>query len=298
LNERGYQIQVDLKPISPNIDSFLSLKRLNIKYTTEKKYYYNLRKFFRFTDSDIVTETNLKEYLDSVKVSSGQYNNILITIKQYAKYLANKKIIPDCSFLDSFKLKKVSIAREKKFYSEKEINNLLKGILSKGLPRWLYWFIWFGFQFGIRPKEIALLELRDFDKKDWIIHLRADITKTNTESWIVIPKPLHLKMRELFIWRSLQETDSARLFVNKWGTPITENSLSNNLKSIRKIDPEFTYYHMRYTTGWRAYSKTGDIYFTAQLLRHKNINQTRDYLQIQKQEILRNLKEKMELVYR
>lgn len=299
MDEKEFRAPIDLKSISKNIDSFIAIKSLNIKKTSLYRYYYNIRKFFRFAGIDIVSEENFRNYMIHVKgeVSAGQYNHILITLKQYTKYLFTNKLIPDCSFIDNYKSSQVRTKITKKYYKKEEIESFLQEVLHSKFPRWLYWYIWFGFQYGIRPKEIAMLEITDINIDDWIIHLRAEITKTNTESWIVIPSMHKNKIRKLLSWRALQKVESKRLFVNAWGEPITENSLANHRKSLRKIDPEFTFYHMRYTAGWRAYQKTGDIYFAAQLLRHKNINQTRDYLQIQKHETLKNMREKMELIY-
>lgn len=299
MNEREFKAPLEYKLISKHIDSFLAMKALNIKKSSLNRYYYCIRKFFSFSGTDLITEENFRNYLVHVngEVAAGQYNHVLIILKQYAKYLFNNKLISDCSFIDLYRGRKVRTKIKKKYYKEEEIKSFLQSILSNKFPRWLYWFIWFGFQYGIRPKEIAMLELADIDTENWVIHLRAEITKTNTESWIVIPSVHRIKVRQLLSWRDLQKIESKRLFVNSWGDSLTENNLKNHRSALKQIDPEFTFYHMRYTAGWRAYIKTGDIYFVAQLLRHKNINQTRDYLQIQKFEVLKTMREKMELIY-
>lgn len=299
MNEREFKAPMEYKPISKNIDSFLAMKALTVKKSTQNKYYYCIRPFFEFAGTDIITQENFGTYLAHRKegISAAQYNHILITLKQYAKYLCNNKIIPDCSFIDNYKRRKTQTKVKKKYYTDKEIEKFLDSVLHSNFPRWLYWFLWLGFQYGIRPKEMAMLEISDVDIEERIIHLRAEITKTNAEAWIVIPSIHKLKVRQLLSWRSLQNTESQRLFVNAIGKTITENNLANHRKNLKEIDPEFRLYHMRYTAGWRAYKKTNDIYFAAQLLRHKNINQTREYLQIQKEETLKNMKEKMELIY-
>jgi len=301
MSVRDFQTKVNFKPISPLIDEFIEYKKLNTKYATYKKYYYNLRKFYRFTGDEIVTKDNLKLFLDHIeqdnKIGPGQYNHILIAIKNYTRYLCKINKISDIQFLDLFKLKRYNVQRDKKFYTMDEIEQLLQKLNELKVSKWVYWFLWFGFMFGIRPKEMSHLDISDIDIDNWIIHLRSEITKTGYEDSIAIPKKLQDKMRQLLTWRSLKKTDCPRLFVNKYGNPITENNLRNVATEIRKIDPSFTFYHMRYTAGWRAYSKTGDIYFAAQLLRHKNVQQTRSYLQIQKKERLKKMREKMEEIY-
>ena len=297
--DRNFRTSIPTAPISKHIDNFLRIKSLSVTPITYRGYYRRLSKFYRYMNTDIVTEEVFQKFLVKIKqeVSSGQYNQYLRTLKQYVRFLAERNIIPSSDFVNSYSAVKRVVKREKHYYSDEDIENFLSEVLKRGFPRWLYWFIWFGFMFGLRPKEIALLDINDIDLDKNILIVRAEITKTKTGAKIPIPTKLRSKIKHLLSWRKLQESDSTRLFVNSRGEPITEDNLSNHRKALQEIDGKFRFYDMRYTAGWRVYKRTGDIYLTARLLRHVDINQTRVYLQIQEEEAFNQMRSSLEEVY-
>ncbi|UJG43611.1 MAG: site-specific integrase [Candidatus Heimdallarchaeum endolithica] len=300
MNDRDFRVTIPSAPISPNIDNFLKIKILQVRPITYRGYYRRLFRFYKYAQTDIVTEAILQDFLTyiSKKVGNSQYNQYLNTLKQYTRYLADRRIIDSAEFLNSYKSKKKIVKREKHYYPDHEIEQFLNEVLTRKFPRWLYWFIWLGFQFGIRPKEMSLLEVTDINLENWTINLRSEITKTKVQSLLPIPTILRPKIKQLLSWRKLQNTQSTRLFVNSWGDAITEGNLSNHRAALRAIDGKFTYYDMRYTAGWRCYERSGDIYLAARLLRHSDINQTKKYLQIEKEKALEQMRKKFEEVYK
>lgn len=297
--ERSFRTNKPTAPISEHIDNFLRIKSLQVKDVTLRGYYRRLFKIYSFCKTDIITEELFQKFLIFIKkqVSSGQYNLYLLTLKQYIRFLAERSYLPSSAYIKSYRSIPEVILRDKHYYTNEEIDRFLSEILRLKFPRWLYWFIWFGFMFGIRPKELAYLEVRDIDLDKGILLLRAEITKTTTQAKLPLPPKLLPNIQKLLSWRSLQNTSSKRLFVNTRGDPITETSLANHRKKLQSIDGKFRYYDMRYTAGWRAYRHSGDIYLAARLLRHSDINQTKSYLQIQEEESLLQMKEKLDEVY-
>lgn len=297
--EKQFHIKVNFKPLSENIDEFLDFRKLNgLAYSTIKSGYYHLKKFFEHAKTDIVTLENVKQFLKSLDVSNTHYNNIICTLRLYSRFLVDMQVIDSNDFISSFKLKKNTTTIDRKYFNEAEIESFLKELLKQKIALFIYWICWFGFHWGIRPKEMCMLELDDINTTEWYIHLRPEITKTKEESWLPIPNALLRKFNDLLAWRELQNTTSKRLFVNTQGNPVTENTLQNHLLRIKKlVNKSFIYYHCRYTCAWKAYDMTDDIYFAAQILRHSNINTTKKYLQIQKKERLTHMRKKMDTLY-
>ncbi|MHA1217187.1 MAG: tyrosine-type recombinase/integrase [Candidatus Heimdallarchaeaceae archaeon] len=92
--------------------------------------------------------------------------------------------------------------------------------------------------------------------------------------------------------------DTIFLLINQWGNQIRAPASRNHLiKTVRKIDPEFRFHHMRYTAAWRAYEQTQDIYAAQRLLRHSSPVETVRYLKVQKEQMLLHQREQMEVIY-
>ena len=154
-----------------------------------------------------------------------------------------------------------------------------------------------GFYYGFRPNEISRLHTSDIHLEEGYIHVRPNVQKIKKTNYLAIPNIFHDKFYEILRWRSRQETKSKFLLINRFGDQITRATIEYHLQKLRKIDPMFKYYHMRYTAAWRAYKLTKNLYAAQQLLRHTNPSQTVEYLGIQKEEMLSVQRQDMEKIF-
>ena len=286
---------ISKSPISPFIDQFLQSKE-NLRPMTYKTYHTVLKFFFKLTEEEIVTEDILKNFLDEIKkrkVSERTYNNYLNIVKIYIHWLKRKNHISDSSFLEDFKgYPRPENVLSKKYYPEAMVQQFLDI-----KPRWLHYFLFLSFYFAFRPNELARIETADIHLDELFIEFRPSVQKVRKRDYLAIPQLFKNKFHELLTWRERQQTDASFLLVNRFGEQISRAALKYHLPKLRLIDPEFRYYHCRYTAAWRAYKNSQDIYLTQQLLRHTSPEKTVIYLGIQKDEALATQRKHLEKIF-
>lgn len=282
-------------PISTNIDIFLNSKQ-NLRPTTISTYHTSLKFFYKITGEDVVTEQSLNKFLDHLKtrnISQKSYNNYLTRIKVYANWLKNRNIIGDTSFLQDYQgYSSPEQVFVKKYYPEETVQQFLMV-----RPRWLHYFLFLSFYFGFRPNEVSRLEITDIYLKDLYIDVRPSVQKIAKQDYLAIPQIFSNKFHELLTWRQRQKTDLSFLLVTGFGKQITRSILDYHVKKLKVIDPDFRYYHCRYTAAWRAYKNSQDIYLTQQLLRHTSPTKTVLYLGIQRDEVLANQRKQLDKIF-
>ncbi len=286
---------VYIKHISTTIDKFLKSKN-NLRPTSQRTYYITLKKFYSITSSDIVTEDALSCFLDALKaesLSQKTYNNYLSLVKVYTHWLKRRNLIEDSSFLVDYRgFTNPEKVRKKKYYPEETVKLFLQV-----RPRWLHYFVFLGFYFGFRPNEIARLELQDIHLNQKYIDVRPSVQKVSKQDYLAIPDIFTAKFHELLTWRNRQKTKHPFLLVGSRGTQISRAILEYHKKKLDAIDPDFLFYHMRYTAAWRDYKQTKNIYAVQQLLRHSRPVETVTYLGIQLEEMLATQRQDMETIF-
>ncbi|MHA1828954.1 MAG: site-specific integrase [Candidatus Heimdallarchaeaceae archaeon] len=285
-----------IRPIADEIDLFLSTRH-NIKERTRRHYYDLLNKMYQFTQISIPDEHKLGLFLKQIRETRSEttYNQYLSIIKMYYNFLARRKLVKNIDFLKDYRLiAHAKINRNKKAYTEEEIQEFLKEVR----PRWKHYFLFLAFYFAFRPIEISRLRLENVNIDKQYFVLNEDIQKVRKISYIAIPDRLVNKIHELLSWRSLQRSDNDYLLVNTRGNRLNKSNIDHQLVvSCRKIDPDFILYNCRYTAAWRAYEKTRNIYAAQQLLRHESPKQTMIYLNIQHEKILEAQRKDMVKIY-
>lgn len=286
------------KSISKHIDMFLQTKS-TLKTSSQRHYYYIMRKFYEITQTDLPQEEDVANFLDHIlkEQSEKSYNTYLGIVKMYIRFLERRELVGPINYLEDYKsITSPKKVRKKKAYSEEEISEFLKA-----RPRWFHYFLFLAFYFGFRPVEITRLKVSHFHMDELYIDVPPEVQKIKRQSYLAIPTndSVYLKIKEMLAWRKLQHTknNNSFLLVNSWGSPINKNMLDAQLRKLKDIDPDFRIYHARYTAGWRAYSKTKNLYAAQQLLRHQNPSETINYLGIQREEALKSQREELEKIF-
>lgn len=282
-------------PISELIDKFIQSKK-HLRKMSIRAYHTLLKRFYKHTQEELVTEDSLKaflKYVKSRKIAQKTYNNYLNILKVYAHWLKKRKHIDDISFLSDFQgFQRPEKIRQKKYYPEEQVQNFLQV-----KPRWFHYFLFLAFYFGFRPNELARLETTDINLIDQYIEVRPTVQKIQKLDFLAIPELFKNKFHELLTWRNRQESSSPQLLINRFGSSISRAVLDYHLPKLRTIDPDFRYYNCRYTAAWRAYKNTSDIYLVQQLLRHTSPTKTVIYLGIQKEEALATQRKQLDKVF-
>ncbi len=282
-------------PISELIDKFIQSKK-HLRKMSIRAYHTLLKRFYKHTQEELVTEESLKtflKYVKSRKIAQKTYNNYLNILKVYVHWLKKRKHIDDISFLSDFQgFQRPETILLKKFYPEEKVREFLQV-----KPRWFHYFLFLAFYFAFRPHELARLETKDIHLSDKYIEVRPNVQKVRKLDYLAIPELFENKFHELLTWRERQKSAAPQLLVNRFGTTISRPVLDYHCQKLRKVDPNFRYYYCRYTAAWRAYKQTKDIYLVQQLLRHTSPSKTVIYLGIQKDEVLSIQRKQLDKVF-
>lgn len=283
------------RPLSKNIDLFIEVKKQSARPQTIQSYFFVLKNYYDIVGTDLVTDETLQIFLEAKSGNcDGSINQYLTVLKNYARWLSRRRIIEDDNFLKDYKLiKNPELIRERKKYSEEEVKEFLDV-----KPRWLHYFMFIGFYFGLRINEIARLKYTDICLEEQYLDLRPEVQKIRKQDYIAIPDLFYDKFAEMLNWRMGLISDNSFLLINQQGNQVRIQTLRNHLlKTLRKIDPDFRFHHMRYTSACRAYEQTQDIYAAQRMLRHSSPTETVKYLKVQKEQMLSHQREQMSVIY-
>lgn len=276
----------------------------NLSCKTIIAYQSDLNDFFKYSNLLKVKEINSKvilsyfEYLSKIKkLKDTTINRKIITIKQYFNYLE-----------DFYKIKNPFIKLKFRFKKEKRLPktltiNEIKLLLST-LKRQTFNTSSFQ-QFeayrdlalidllistGIRIGEAVKITLNDINivdkvilihgkgRKERIIYLSSIDTYKNIKKWIKIRKSYN--------------KFSNMLFINRYGNPLSINSVDNifrKYKKIAKINFLATPHYLRHTFATNLLSNGADIRSVQEILGHANVSTTEIYTEVtnnRKKEVL------------
>lgn len=318
------------KPISTTIDLFVKSRiNQNLRTATIRRYHTTLTYYYKITQEDIVTYESITKftiYIRDTGIAQKTYNGYLENVKTYARWLYKRRFINDIAFLDDFKgYKSPEKVWEKKAYDEETIKRFLTEIES---PKWLHYFLFLGFRWGLRPSEIYRLDITDINLKDRYINIRPAVAKTHKAAKLPIHNKFMGEMRELMMWRVRHAKDMVikqlhkhpdvekhygtkiaipeainlglikpYLLVTRDGSRIKEENVNLHKHKMRAIDPEFRPYFMRYTVAWNTYKNTNNIYTVQKLLRHASTEKTMLYLDVAEDEQLNQLRDELEYAF-
>ena len=238
---------------------------------------------------------NVKE--NSIKIENGASIRAskIYAIKNFFNFLCDDKYISENPSLN------VSIPKEKNeidvvAMDENEVeilkNNIINGIgSSKAKKRQSVWknrdlsIVMIGLVTGLRVESIVEINISDIDFKSYSINVVEKGNKARTcyigENTMNILKDWIKDRREI-----LNEEECDALFLssikrNNTHVRITTSGVRKLIdKYTRNINKNITPHKLRSTCATITYKNTGDIYLTASVLGHKNIQNTRRYAMV------------------
>ena len=249
--------------------------------------YTNLIKpLIRFFGSDYQIEELSKEEIDKFVLTL--YDKDLATAS-IATYIRNNKIFLkwlEANYSISVSAKNIIIPKVPKklvkIYSDKEIGMILKAVVSKN--KWLTArnraMVFLMLDSGLRQNEVCTLLRKNIDFER---HIMKVIGKGNKERHIYFGKTVGVLLRQYIELMPYYESEF--MFVNRFGEPLTTDSIKHLVARIAKRLPfEFSSHKLRHNFATNycidQYEKHGriDIYMLMNLMGHEDIETTMIYL--------------------
>lgn len=216
----------------------------------------------------------------------------LYAIKHFCKYL---KL---CKYIDDNPCIELEIPKDRKNHqivslSTKEINiiknNIINGVGShkakETQKKWIsrdLCIVFLGLTTGLRVSAIANIDITDINFKEKYI---TTIEKGGIERVIYLSDKMLDLIHDWLLDREKLLTNNnitcQALFVSAKKQRIGVNTIRDMLKKYTyNIDKHITPHKLRSTAATNLYEQTADIYLVADVLGHKNIQNTRRYAQI------------------
>lgn len=284
-------------------------------YTTKHAYLNFVLEFldylqteFKYDINDITVFANIKPsmingYIDYLSKLERQtsHGKILVNgdsiqcrkfyaLKNFFKFLLNDEYITK-NPCDTVEPPKVNGTINVVAMDEKEINVFLNNVLngvgsSRSKARQEKWkkrdyaIMTLALALGLRVTSITEINVADidFDNNILIVTEKGDTTRALKFSKNIKNILLEwLTDREVLLNGSYCDA----LFISNQKTRLTAKSIRELVdKYSVGIDKHITPHKLRSTCGTHVYTKTGDIYLTADILGHRNIQNTRRYAKI------------------
>ena len=242
------------------------LREQNLSDNTCRSYLQTIdfykKNFHHFDKKNLLS---YKEFLCQ-NYKSGTVNLRIIAINRYLSFIGKKN-----SSLKSVKVQQRSFLENVITQNDYEI---LKTELKKnGQEKW-YFVVRFLGSTGVRISELLLLRAED------VLCGHADIcSKGKKTRRIYIPAELR---NEALAWLESRDYMHGRLFLNRFGNPISARGVSFQLKKFAElygIDRYRVHPHsFRHLFAKNFLEKSNDIAFLADFLGHESIETTRIYL--------------------
>lgn len=242
-----------------------------------------------------IKQFTYKEYKDGTKKknTNSYIANKLSAIRHFFEFLCNNEIIEYNPCL------KINIPKDNRIHTvtyltKKEIkiveNNIINGVGSERAVNYQKkWtnrdlaIIMLGIATGLRVSAICNINIKDISLETKSIRV---IEKGDIEKDVYIPNNV-LEIIQDWIKDRNEILESSNinklnaLFISSHKKRITTNSVRNLLnKYTYNIDKKITPHKLRSTTATNLLEETGDIYLVAEVLGHKNIQNTRKYAKI------------------
>lgn len=283
---------------------------MNETYNTKLSYINNVIKFTDFLKTELkinidkesdlnrISATHINKYLKSirfknnvgdnniVKNSNSYISNVVSSIKHFFTFLSDNKLIQSdpCIYV---KNPKDNTIHEITSLTESEIklinDNIRNGIGSKRSQA--YQKGWntrdlaifnLGITTGLRVSAICNINIEDIDFKNKKIVV---IEKGNIQKEVFIPDSTMKLINDWIAVRNEKIYDkNGALFISNRKERLNTASVRVMLrKYTRNINKKITPHKLRSTTATNLYEKTEDIYLVANVLGHKNIQNTERY---------------------
>ncbi|MCD6407531.1 tyrosine recombinase XerC [bacterium] len=249
-----------LKSYREDIEQFIDFLKKKKISSFEKVDYYTFLEFLSFLKNENYSETTI-----SRKVAS---------IKSFFKFLTGRNFINSNPALLISSPK--TPERLPEFLSVEEVEKILNipagknwtSLRDKAILELLY-------STGIRVGELVSLEIRDINFIEEIIKVRG---KGKKERIVPVGKPALNALIDYIEKRPNKK--EKKLFLNKYGKPLTERSVERIIEKYRKIsgiDKKITPHTFRHSFATHMLDRGADLRTVQELLGHERITTTQIY---------------------
>ena len=263
-----------------NIDKLKNIRPLHINNYIRSYEFKNIKRY------------DLREYSDKTDIrNSNSYKaNKLAGLKNFFEFLFDNEIIETnpCAKIKNIKDNKI---HEIVSLTPDEIKtikiNIINGVGSKkaiGYQRkWInrdMSIILLGISTGLRVSAICNINVQDIVFQDNTIKV---IEKGGVERKVYLPDNAVFYIKEWLKDRDklLNGQNLDALFISRKMQRIATGTIRDMLKKYTyNIDKNITPHKLRSTTATNLLEKTGDIYLVAEILGHKNIQNTKRYARV------------------
>lgn len=248
-----------------DVDIFKSIKpsdingylfTMNNSLSKTASFYYALSNFFDYLECDEIIDKNPMDKVSAPKQPQ-QKDPVYLTKSEIKKMLYNIEHPPFC--------RKENDTKGRLMLKNQ---NLLLTILA--------------LETGLREGSLFEINLEDINMDELyitVVQKGETLHKAYFTEDIKDLINLWLVDREKILKAAKQESDA--LFVTLTGGRLYPSYFFNLLKwATANIDKQISPHKLRSTCATTIYSETNDIYITAEMLGHKNINNTRRYTKV------------------
>lgn len=252
---------------------------------------------------DQLDSTDIDEYLNWLSIyetEAGEFHNSnatkarkLASLKSFYKYMVRKNYIsnnvasiverPDVTeekeiivFSQDEKVRLLDYIE----YGSKDMKGRIKALREKAKYRDLAIFTTL-FGTGLRISELTGIDMEDLDLDEQSIFVHR---KGNSNEIIYFGKEVAASLKDYLDYgrnNYKPYEEEKALFISNRGTRINDRTveimLDNYCTELFGEGHKFTPHKCRATFGTQLYEETGDIYLTADVLGHKDVNTTRKH---------------------
>jgi integrase/recombinase XerD len=288
------------------VDKYLlSLKRKGYSILTIESYRREIRQFVRFLDefyprvtspAEVKREivTDYQDYLGERRTRADRpLSNRTISVKLSA-LKTFFRFLSDEDYILSDPTRNIAMPKEelrlpKAVLTEKEVMMILEssdtrtplGLRNRAVLELLY-------ACGMRTSELCNLKTLDLSLKDQTVLIEKG--KGNVSRLVPIGQYATLYIQEYlkkgrkFLLRG-KRSDPGNLFLTQFGNPFDRKSINKSImKPIQqrlKLKKNLTAYSWRHACATHLLHRNVDVTYIAQLLGHRSLNTTQQYLKIE-----------------
>lgn len=253
--------------------------------------YNQISKIKMFHINDYINKYSYKEINGrKIKNTNSYKANKLSALRNFFEFLCNNE------FIDNNPCLKIKTPKDKRMHkivslSEDEIQtikmNIMNGVGSERAIKYQKKYInrdmlivILGITTGLRVSAICNINVQDIDYDKNVIMV---VEKGNIEKEVRIPVNIFEYINKWLNDREkiLEGVDVDALFITSQKKRISTNGVRAMLnKYTYNIDKHITPHKLRSTTATTLLKKTNDIYLVAEVLGHKNIQNTKRYAEL------------------
>ena len=273
-------------------------------YSTKESYlryvidFFDYLKTFNFDVNDIkafstILPSDINGYITYLTEKNNKESIIasrLYAIKNFFNYLKKDRIIQynPCTDIEIPSInKEPNVVCLNKKEIEKVLNNIENGVgSSRAINFQKKWssrdkaIFLLGVTTGLRVTAISEINIEDINFNEKTIQV---VEKGNVTRECHLSEKTIMAIHQWIIDRNeiMGDYYSPALFISNRKTRITTRSIEELInKYTYNINKKITPHKLRSTCATTIYQKTGDIYLTANLIGHKNIQNTRKYAKV------------------